>query len=60
VDMDLREVGRVAAEALLDAIAGNRDRGVRTNPCRLVIRDSTGPGRKARESGTGAGGARRS
>jgi len=60
VDMDLREVGRLAAEALLNAIAGNRDRGVRTNPCRLVIRDSTGPGRKSGEPATRAGDSRAS
>lgn len=55
VDMDLREVGRLAAESLLEAIAGNRDRGVRTNPCRLVIRDSTGPGRGIGSSAKGTG-----
>lgn len=59
VDMDLRELGRLAAEALLDAIAGNRARGVRTNPCRLVVRDSTGPGPKIRAPVTGTGGGRR-
>ncbi len=57
VDMDLREVGRVAAQALMEAIDGERDRGVRTNPCRLVVRDSTAPPARsvARPDEAGAG-----
>jgi len=41
VDMCLEEVGRVAAEMLLAAIAGEPSRGTRTVPCRLVIRQSS-------------------
>jgi LacI family transcriptional regulator len=48
VDMCLEEVGRVAAERLLAAIAGERDveqaagPGVHTVPPRLVLRESSG------------------
>jgi LacI family transcriptional regulator, galactose operon repressor len=42
VDMGLRELGQLAARALLDAIGGQPDRGVRREPCRLVIRESSG------------------
>ena len=42
VDMCLEEVGRVAAEMLLAAIAGEPARGTRTVvPCRLVVRKSS-------------------
>ncbi|MEY9964041.1 LacI family transcriptional regulator [Streptacidiphilus sp. MAP12-16] len=43
VDTNLLEVGRVAALRLMDAIDGNPHHGVEPVPCRLVIRDSTGP-----------------
>ena len=43
VDMNLREVGRLAAEALMGAIDGQPQEGVRQNPCTLVLRESTGP-----------------
>ena len=44
VDMNLGEVGRVAAEHLLAAIAGNASGGgVKAIPCQLVVRESTGP-----------------
>ena len=59
VDMDLREVGRVAAEALMEAIGGTREHGVRTNPCRLVIRDSTAPGHGIRPPLDATGGRHR-
>jgi LacI family transcriptional regulator len=45
VDMCLEEVGRVAAQRLLAAIAGEDERGapaVRTVPPRLVVRESSG------------------
>ncbi|MFF3444957.1 LacI family DNA-binding transcriptional regulator [Streptosporangium sp. NPDC002721] len=43
VDMCLGEIGRVAAGHLLDAIAGSPPPGgVRTVPCELVPRESTG------------------
>ncbi|WP_250564430.1 LacI family DNA-binding transcriptional regulator [Sphaerisporangium fuscum] len=42
VDMNLGEIGRVAAEHLLAAIGGAPPaRGVLTVPCRLVLREST-------------------
>ena len=40
VDMDLHEVGRTAAQRLLEAIDGTR-RGVEFLPCRLLPREST-------------------
>jgi LacI family transcriptional regulator len=41
VDMCLEEVGRVAAELLLAAIAGEPAHGTRTVPSRLVVRQSS-------------------
>ena len=41
VDMDLHEVGRTAAQRLLEAIDGHRSRGVEFLPCRLLPREST-------------------
>ena len=41
VDMNLPEVGRVAAETLLAAIAGRAVHGVQVVPSRLVVRAST-------------------
>ena len=41
IDMDLPEVGRIAAEVLLSAIAGHAEHGTRTVPSRLVVRSST-------------------
>ena len=43
IDMCLEDVGRVAAEHLLSAINGEPTHGVHTVPCRLVVRQSTGP-----------------
>jgi LacI family transcriptional regulator len=43
VDMCLEDVGRAAAEDLLAAIGGEPARGVRTVPCRLVVRESSAP-----------------
>jgi DNA-binding LacI/PurR family transcriptional regulator len=40
VDMDLNEIGRIAALRLLDAIDGRTVGGVRAVPCRLVMRES--------------------
>jgi LacI family transcriptional regulator len=53
VDMCLEEVGRVAAELLLAAMAGEPARGTRTVPCRLVVRESSraGPVHTAPTSG---------
>jgi LacI family transcriptional regulator len=44
IDMCLEDVGRVAAEHLLEAINGQPTHGVHTIPCRLVPRGSTRPG----------------
>ncbi len=41
VDMSLADVGRLAAETLLDAIAGRPDHGTRLVPSRLIVREST-------------------
>src|SRR6516225_10011534 len=41
IDMCLEDVGRVAAEILLAAIAGEPSRGTRTVPSRLVVRQSS-------------------
>jgi len=41
VDMCLEEVGWVAAELLLAAIGGEPAYGVRTVPCRLMVRESS-------------------
>jgi LacI family transcriptional regulator len=40
VDMCLEDVGRIAGEYLLSAIAGQPRHGPRAVPCKLVIRDS--------------------
>ncbi|MFI9585454.1 LacI family DNA-binding transcriptional regulator [Streptomyces sp. NPDC052236] len=41
VDMNLTEVGRLAALKLLEAIDGRPDPGIHRIPCQLVVRDST-------------------
>jgi LacI family transcriptional regulator len=41
VDMELESLGRTAADLLLAAINGTPAPGKHTNPCRLVVRDST-------------------
>ena len=41
IDMCLEEVGRIAAELLLAAIAGEPAHGIRTVPARLVVRESS-------------------
>ena len=41
IDMNLSEVGRMAAETLLSAIAGQAEHGRRVVPSRLVVRAST-------------------
>ena len=43
VDMNLEQVGRVAAHALFAAIAGTPRTGVETLPCKVMIRGSTAP-----------------
>ena len=46
VDMCLKELGQLAARELLDAIDERPSHGLRRLPCRLVIRESTGPVRR--------------
>jgi LacI family transcriptional regulator len=41
IDTSLTRVGRIAAERLLDAIAGNPHSGIETVSGELVVRDST-------------------
>lgn len=41
VDLNLAEIGRIAALRLLDAIGGRQAAGVETVPCRLVVRESS-------------------
>ncbi|MEL7975696.1 LacI family DNA-binding transcriptional regulator [Isoptericola sp. F-RaC21] len=43
VDMNLEQVGRVAAQRLFAAIDGERASGVEELPCRIVTRESTLP-----------------
>jgi LacI family transcriptional regulator len=43
VDMNLRELGRVAGEELLAAIDGRPSAGQRSLPCSLVLRESSRP-----------------
>lgn len=40
IDMNLAEIGRIAALRLLDAIDGRPVSGVETVPCKLVVRES--------------------
>ncbi len=42
IDPELTALGHQAATRLLDAIAGRPEPGVYRNPCRLVVRESTG------------------
>ncbi|MEU3242311.1 MULTISPECIES: substrate-binding domain-containing protein [unclassified Streptomyces] len=41
IDVNLTEIGRVAALRLLEAIDGGTVGGVRTVPCRLILRESS-------------------
>jgi LacI family transcriptional regulator len=41
IDMNLAEIGRIAALRLLEAIDSEPVPGVHTVPCRLVVREST-------------------
>ncbi|WP_316959628.1 LacI family DNA-binding transcriptional regulator [Streptomyces sp. TRM68367] len=41
IDMNLAEIGRIAALRLLEAIDSDTTPGVHTVPCRLVVREST-------------------
>ncbi len=44
VDMNLAELGKLAAQSVLAAMDGQREQGVVRLPCRLVVRESTGFG----------------
>lgn len=44
VDLELEHLGRAAAALLLDAIDGRPAHGLRVQPVRLVVRESTGAG----------------
>jgi LacI family transcriptional regulator len=44
VDMNLRELGHVAGQRLLDAIDGRPTSGLHKLPCTLVLRESSRPG----------------
>ena len=43
IDMNLQQLGRIAAQRLFAAIAGPPQSGVETLPCRLVARESSSP-----------------
>lgn len=43
IDMNLKELGRVAAQALFEALDGSPRSGVEALPCRVIIRSSTAP-----------------
>jgi LacI family transcriptional regulator len=43
VDLDLQRLGETAVQALFAALDGRPASGVTRQPCRLVVRDSTGP-----------------
>ncbi|WP_062214476.1 LacI family DNA-binding transcriptional regulator [Streptomyces sp. NBRC 109706] len=43
VDMNLQELGELAARRLLSMIEGHRESGLLRQPCRLVVRDSGAP-----------------
>ena len=43
VDMNLRQLGHVAGQRLLDAIDGRADTGTQKLPCTLVLRESSRP-----------------
>lgn len=47
VDTNLLEVGRTAALHLMDAIDGHAHQGIEAVPCRLVVRESSGPAEPA-------------
>jgi LacI family transcriptional regulator len=42
IDLNLTQLGRVAADRLLAAIDGDASHGAQAQPCRLVLRESTG------------------
>ena len=52
VDMNLTELGRMAADRLLAAIEGTPSHGAYRHPCRLVVRESTGAIRESVSDGS--------
>jgi LacI family transcriptional regulator len=55
VDLNLEQLGATAVENLLAALDGHRCAGVIRQPCRLVVRESTGPLPRREPSGSPAG-----
>jgi LacI family transcriptional regulator len=53
IDMDLHEIGRTAADYLLEAIDGQPRHGVDILPCHLVVRESTEQKRPVRQREAG-------
>jgi LacI family transcriptional regulator, galactose operon repressor len=43
IDMNLQQLGRIAAQRLFAAIAGPPQSGIETLPCRLVAREFSSP-----------------
>jgi LacI family transcriptional regulator len=43
VDLNLQQLGATAVTELLATLGGRHRRGVIRQPCRLVVRESTGP-----------------
>jgi LacI family transcriptional regulator, galactose operon repressor len=54
VDMCLKELGQLAAQTLLADIGGQPVRGLHLQPCRLVIRESSGAARRSPPPGSAA------
>jgi LacI family transcriptional regulator len=58
VDMNLKELGREAGRLMLDLAGGKAvQSGLRKLPCQLVVRESCGGARQARQSIEISGGA---
>ncbi len=51
VDLNLQQLGATAVKQLFAALDGERTSGVIRQPCRLVVRESTGPVTRTRLSG---------
>jgi LacI family transcriptional regulator len=50
IDMNLESLGRRAAQLLAEAMDGRPHQGVDRLPCRVVVRESTGPARPVHKS----------
>ena len=51
IDINLRQLGRVAGERLIEMIGGKRHEGVHCLPCTLVVRESSAGTRPQRSEG---------